>query len=368
MAYYNHPNPFCRYFMLWYQTLGRNAPTPVHNMFADLVPGLSIPQTQRGLHLDTTIDYSGSGDFADHPNMKVEAGTAVFHDTGSVHPVKSPDITALLPPSSHEKSSPPDPKDGLEMLLECLVQACGCIKWRDNSPHRHMSNFAFLLNRFREVYLPSFCPDFDYFTSVYEPKLELPGMRSVGRREELLSSCVVVLVNWVAKYTYDKAVGLNRLDSFQLDDTGGGGGDPMGENSSLLWNLRHMGYSQAQLVRDVLYSTKDMVNFVHEVYRQAFLLGFTSKPQIDAMKMSISVYRDWMSHSKPPFLLEPSMGGGGGGGVGEPNESSSSMTTPPRKLRTDSYIGAISKENVAIRAGLQNVLQVSGRRHVVGFI
>lgn len=342
--------------MLWYQTLGRNAPTTVHNMFADLVPGLSIPHTQRGLHLDT-IDYSGSGDFADHPNMKVEAGTAVFHDTG-VHPVKSPDITALLPPSSHEKSTPPDPKDGIEMLLECMVQSCGCIKWRDNSPHRHMNNFAFLLNRFREVYLPSFCPDFDYFTSVYEPKLELPESRSVGRREELLSSCVVVLVNWVSKYTYDKAVGLNRLDSFQLDDTSGGGDMlMMGENSSLLWNLRHMGYSQGQLVRDVLYSTKDMVNFVHEVYRQAFLLGFTSKAQIDAMKMSISVYRDWMSNAKPPFLLEPSMVGGGGGDVSE--SSSGSMTTPPRKLRTDSYIGAISKENVAIRAGLQNVLQVS---------
>lgn len=342
--------------MLWYQTLGRNAPQSVHNMFADLVPGLSIPQTQRVLHLDT-IDFSG-GDFADHPNMKVEAGTAVFHDTG-VHPVKSPDITALLPPSSNEKATPPDPKDGIEMLLECMVQSCGCIKWRDNSPHRHMNNFAFLLNRFREVYLPSFCPEFDYFTSVYEPKLELPVMRSVGRREELLSSCIVVLVNWVSKYTYDKAV-LNRLDSFQLDD-GSSGGDMMGENSSLLWNLRHMGYSQAQLVRDVLYSTKDMVNFVHEVYRQAFLLGFTSKAQIDAMKMSISVYRDWMSNSKPPFLLEPTgmMGGGGGGGdFNESGTSSSSMTTPPRKLRTDSYIGAISKENVAIRAGLQNVLQV----------
>lgn len=346
--------------MLWYQTLGRHAPQTVHNMFGELVPGLSIPQNQRALHLDTTaVDYSAS-DFADHPNMKVEAGTAVFHDAG-VHPVKSPDITALLPPSSHEKSAPPDPKDGIEMLLECMVQSCGCIKWRDNSPHRHMNNFAFLLNRFREVYLPSFCPDFDYFTSVYEPKLELPVMRSVGRREELLSSCVVVLVNWVAKYTYDKAV-LNRLDSFHVDEVGGGGGgDMMGENSSLLWNLRHMGYSQAQLVRDVLYSTRDMVNFVHEVYRQAFLLGFTSKAQIDAMKMSISVYRDWMGNAKPPFLLEPT---GIMGGAGDMNESggsgSSSMTTPPRKLRTDSYIGAISKENVAIRAGLQNVLQVSG--------
>jgi hypothetical protein len=31
---------------------------------------------------------------------------------------------------------------------------------------------------------------------------------------------------------------------------------------------------EGNLVRDILYSSRDNVNFVHEVYRQAFLLSF----------------------------------------------------------------------------------------------
>ncbi|GAB0092803.1 Probable Rho GTPase-activating protein CG5521 [Sergentomyia squamirostris] len=324
-----------RYFLLWYQALGENAPPLVHSMFADLVPGLTVPQKGTGLNLDT--EYAAT-DILNHPNMKLEMGTSVFHDTG-IHPVRSPEISPLLPPGSNERSAAPDPRDGLEILLDCMVQATGCIKWRDNTPQKHMRSFHFLLTRFQEVYLPVFCPTFDHTTSIYEPKLDLPMMRTISRREELMSSCVVVLVNWISRFTHEKG-GQNRTDHFSLEED-------VGENASLLWNLRQMGFSQAQLVRDVLYSTRETVNFVHEVYRQAFMLGYTSKGQIEAIKMGIAVYRDWMSNTPPPFLLEPDDGGHGGEKV-------------PRnqRLRTDSYIGAIYKENLIIRSGLQNVLQV----------
>ena len=33
---------------------------------------------------------------------------------------------------------------------------------------------------------------------------------------------------------------------------------------------------EGNLVRDILYSSRENVNFVHEVYRQAFLLSFMS--------------------------------------------------------------------------------------------
>ena len=33
---------------------------------------------------------------------------------------------------------------------------------------------------------------------------------------------------------------------------------------------------EGNLVRDILYSSRENVNFVHEVYRQAFLLSFRS--------------------------------------------------------------------------------------------
>jgi hypothetical protein len=131
--------------------------------------------------------------------------------------------------------------------------------------------------------------------------------------------------------------------------------DDVPEHASLVSNLRHIGYTQNQIVRDVLYSTRDTVNFLHEVYRQAFLLNFTSKSQIDAMKTTIGMYRDWMSTSQPPpFLLEPEDSSSNGSSL----DSSASGPARPQRLRADSYIGAMTKENVSIRAGMQNMLQI----------
>ncbi|XP_058461535.1 probable Rho GTPase-activating protein CG5521 isoform X1 [Malaya genurostris] len=337
-----------RYFLLWYQALGDNAPPFVHGMFTELVPGLTIPQKGRNGPLSSDSEFIAT-DVLNHPNMKGELGGSVFHDTGA-HPVKSPEIQPVIPPSSNERTAAPDPRDGLEIMLDCMVQSCGCLKWRDNNPQKHIRTFNFLLTKFREQYLPVFCPNFDYSTSIYEPKIDLPAMRNISKREEVMSSCIVVLVIWIAKYTHERHIS-TKLDNVQIDD------EVVGENASLLSNLRHMGYTQTQLVRDVLYSSRDTINFVHEIYRQAFLMSFTSKSQIEAMRIAISVYRDWMSTiPPPPFLLEPdtseaSLSGSSGElqQGGRPNS---------QRLRTDSYLGAISKENVMIRAGLQNVLQV----------
>ncbi|XP_062564047.1 probable Rho GTPase-activating protein CG5521 isoform X2 [Armigeres subalbatus] len=339
-----------RYFLLWYQALGDNAPPFVDGMFTELVPGLTVPQKGRTGPLSSDSEYIATTDILNHPNMKGELGGSVFHDTGA-HPVKSPEIQPLIPPSSSERTAAPDPRDGLEILLDCMVQSSGCLKWRDNNPQKHIRTLNFLLTKFREHYLPVFCPNFDYTTSIYEPKLDLPAMRNISKREEVMSSCIVVLVIWIAKYTHERHIS-TKLDNIQIDE------ESVGESASLLSNLRHMGYTQTQLVRDVLYSSRETINFVHEIYRQAFLMSFTSKSQIEAMRIAISVYRDWMSTIPPPaFLLEPD--------TSEASLSGSSVdvqqpgTRPnSQRLRTDSYLGAISKENVIIRAGLQNVLQV----------
>uniref|UniRef100_A0A182QFZ2 Rap-GAP domain-containing protein n=1 Tax=Anopheles farauti TaxID=69004 RepID=A0A182QFZ2_9DIPT len=363
-----------KYFLLWYQALGDNAPPFVHGMFTELVPGLSVPQ--RGKNAPAGMGPSDSEfittDLLNHPNLKGELGGSVFHDTTATHPVKSPEIQPLIPPSSSERTAAPDPRDGLEILLDCMVQSCGCLKWRDNSPQRHIRTFNFLLTKFREQYLPVFCPSFDYSTSVYEPKLDLPVIRSVSKREEVMSSCVVVLIIWIAKYTHERHVNSKLEQILSLDDEPHAGGGSL-DHASLLSNLRHMGYTQTQLVRDVLYSSRETVNFVHEIYRQAFLMAFTSKSQIEAMRIAISVYRDWMSSiPPPPFLLEPDLealpvvsGSPGGvtstGGMDTIAPLAASNSRPgSQRLRTDSYLGAMmmTKENGSIRAGLQNVLQV----------
>ena len=80
----------------------------------------------------------------------------------------------------------------------------------------------------------------------------------------------------------------------------GGGSGPVGFNGMSTRNT-----VEGNLVRDILYSSRENVNFVHEVYRQAFLLSFSHSP---AIKKVITVYKDWIQMNVlelPPFLLEP---------------------------------------------------------------
>jgi hypothetical protein len=342
-----------KYFLCWYQALGdseHGAPEEAHAMFADLVPGLTIPnKTRQGPQASSPTQEFSPRDFHDlsnHPNFRSsEMGQSVFHDQAQ----KAPDITPLILPASNERTISPDPRDGLELLLESIVHSTGCLKWSDNNIQRHLRGFHYLLQRFREVYLPVFCPNFDNSTSIYDPKLDLPVMRTISKREEVMSSCVVVLINWVAKYTTERH-SINRLEHQHLFE------EIPEQQTSLLSNLRHIGYTQAQIVRDVLFSTRDTVNFVHEVYRQAFLLNFTTKAQIDAMKVAIGVYRDWMVTKMPPsFLYEPDENSSNGSSI---DSASSATNRPQQRLRADSYVVAMSKENSSVRAGMQNVLQV----------
>jgi hypothetical protein len=46
------------------------------------------------------------------------------------------------------------------------------------------------------------------------------------------------------------------------------------------------------IVRETLYSTRENVNLVHEVFRQAFLL---SPAHSAAVRVVVSIYRDWIT-------------------------------------------------------------------------
>lgn len=124
------------------------------------------------------------------------------------------------------------------------------------------------------------------------------------------------------------------------------------------------------VVREVFYGTRENVGFVLEVYRQAFLLPFS---HAHAIRRAISVYKDWIQMNvgciiegiavkakrslretnvnvfvfqpqvpeSPPFILEPMEG--------------FDATDPESRvrLRNDSYIGAVHKDHLLVRAGLQ---------------
>ena len=135
----------------------------------------------------------------------------------------------------------------------------------------------------------------------FRPSLELPEVRHFRpnfvdsgdgtKKLDPMLACRVVVIKWVAQFTHltrNPASGpsVNELEqppSHYEDGTLSSNG--LGGPTSI-----RLGY-EGQMVRDILYGSRENVNFVHEVYRQAFLLSFSHSP---AIKKVISVYKDWI--------------------------------------------------------------------------
>lgn len=83
------------------------------------------------------------------------------------------------------------------------------------------------------------------------------------------------------------------------------------------------------------------------MYRQAFLLNFT---HVVAIRKIIGLYKDLIQGNVieiPPYALDlPDE-------MPRNEENAEGENKPPPRLRNDSYLGAIHKENLLIRAGTQ---------------
>ncbi|CAG9764824.1 unnamed protein product [Ceutorhynchus assimilis] len=333
-----------KYFLLWYQALNDNAPEYVHKMFASLVPEFNN-------HLAvSTAQSSGS----------------VFHD--AQHPVSAPEMLPILPPSSGEKPPEHPSRFYLEALLDHMVHTVVKLEWQDKTSHHHRC-FSFLLEQFKIYYLPKVCPGFNVETSLYQPNLDLPMLRKMENETDFMF-CRVSLIMWVTNYIHqpkrDHHGSQNNpqgSNPSHHQSHGAHPGTPVhdDDNDSAHPSLDSTVSIQTskttsdlelaqQIIRDVLCSTRDNVNFVHELYRQAFLLNFN---HVVAIRKIISVYKDLIQGNVtelPPFALEPD----------EITKNQIDLSDHGRigRLRNDSYLGAIHKENVLVRAGMQNLYQL----------
>ncbi|XP_022817370.1 probable Rho GTPase-activating protein CG5521 isoform X1 [Spodoptera litura] len=404
-----------RYFLLWYQALGDNAPNEVHKMFATLVPGMPEPTLMPiGSPLKPNImanETHGSGDFSiedimHHPNFNsavdnakkvvveqtptgimgkiANVSASIFHDTNALNPVQSVEIQPLLPPSANEKAVDNETKYFFDILLDGMATSVTKIQWRDRCHTKAMRCFAFLLEKFKIYYLPVICPQFNVKNSLYKPNLELPVQHNILEDDYVL--CRVTLIKWVASYAhFMKKQGSDGGQPSSMTSTGSH--MPHSNTPTPATSLHHeeetsftVGHpsdssrasshdsasntphpslesgsgvfeelSSELVVRDVLCcSSREHVDFTIEVLRQAFLLPFSHAA---AVRRVIALYKDWIQMNvaeMPPFLMENTFEQQG---AGEP-------AIPPRRLRNDSYLGAVGRDNIMVRAGLQNVLQI----------
>ncbi|XP_055879751.1 ral GTPase-activating protein subunit alpha-2-like isoform X3 [Biomphalaria glabrata] len=306
-----------RFFLIWYQCLQENASEECHQMFTNLVPGL---RDETNLESNPLVTDSSLAD-----------------GVGGI--VAASEITAILP-NQPEKIPENITKYFLDTLLNYMVSEVIKIEWM-NKEMREQS-FDFLFSKFKGKYLSQLLPDFVY-RDIYDPIQELPmarGKEVMKKKDEpqAISECRDSFIYWLANFTvssHKPDPDLHRGLSCSLlseppshtgetRDVGKGAGDEeegitppvSGSKGSTLSsdfapNESAAGYcgeahtdSEYQIVRAVLFSTRENVNTVHECFRQALLQSFR---HTNAIRKVIGVYKEWFQHEdeRPVFMLEP---------------------------------------------------------------
>ncbi|XP_069392463.1 ral GTPase-activating protein subunit alpha-2 isoform X7 [Paralichthys olivaceus] len=325
-----------RLFLLWLQALRDNCAEEQFLIFACLVPGFpAVPSTRGPCTLDTII-YNP---FSNPPDAKVVPE----------------EITPLVPAVTGEKVAEDQTCYILEILLKYMVIQASSLEWRNKENQN--TGFRFLFSLFKKYYLPHLFPSFTKLTNLYKPLLDLPHHRPkplyvpVTRNNES-TFCTrdqylaprVAFITWLVtfflekKYVSSAAAAQSakngtevipkliqtvtagsssqekKEDKTSEGDVNGPAGEPekSHSNSSTLSDRRPSDSSLCSIeeehryvydmVHAILLSTRDNVNFVNEVFHQAFLLPSC---EASATRKVIKVYRKWILQEKPGFMTEP---------------------------------------------------------------
>lgn len=360
-----------RLFIIWYQILGENAPADLDVLYCLLVPSVipNLPKiyaSQQGLNDSSSLDSSS------------ESSTFYSHGPHvDVGPVWAGEISPIMPPFGGDTIPDNVTRLFMDSLLEFMVTQVHKIEWRDKSIGRQQRCFHFLFEKFKKFYLPHIFPHISFTTSLYKPCLELPTMRhdrepilertekGLVSRLDSLSQCQSTVIRWITNFSHHSVskpepiqalLPLSTSERVERSEndrhvtvlgpdgelTHMGSGMSAGVSEQELAAIRDQQLEQ-YIVTGTLYSCRENINLIHEIFRQAFLLSFT---QSGAMRRVITVYKDWIYQSSPdkPIFLEEPMEGD------RVSEGKDSLLTPEEHMERS------TKPDV--RAGLQNMLKV----------
>ncbi|KAG8522981.1 Ral GTPase-activating protein subunit alpha-2, partial [Galemys pyrenaicus] len=384
-----------RLFLLWLQALQTNCAEEQVLIFACLVPGFPAIMSSKGpCTLETLINPSPS-----------VADAKIYPE----------EISPLLPAVSGEKIHEDQTCFFLQILLKYMVIQAASLEWKNKE--NQDTGFKFLFTLFRKYYLPHLFPSFTKLTNIYKPVLDIPHFRpkpvyitTTRDNENIYSTKIpymaarVVFIKWIVTFFLEKKYltaaqntknGVDVLPKI-IQTVGGGSGqerapeldgsgpveqDKNHSNSSTLSDRRLSNSSLCsieeehrsvyEMVQRILLSTRGYVNFVNEVFRQAFLLPSCD---IAVTRKVVQVYRKWILQDKPVFMEEPdkkdvAQEDAEKLGFSETNSKETSSESFGHKRssswgRTYSFTSAVSRgcvteeENKNVRAGVQAMLQV----------
>ncbi|MGH0171161.1 UNVERIFIED_CONTAM: hypothetical protein FKN15_060380 [Acipenser sinensis] len=322
-----------RLFLLWMQALQTNCSREQLWMFACLIPGFPHPHSEHGPRtLENLIN----------PPLSLQETQ-----------VTPEEITPLVPPQSGDKGQEDLASYFLEALLKYMVIQAKSLQWKNKENHE--KGFAFLFVNFKKYYLPHIFPNFCKETSLYNPILEVPHMRpkphyvivkrdpetneAIYCTKEMFLNARVIFIRWLVSFWLEPksntgthipgtegenipkniqraAAGLAaREDGAPRLDNVDGNTQPQQSHSntstlterepssSSLCSLDEEHLTDIEVVRKVFCSSRTNVNFMTEIFRQAFLLPIC---EAAAMRKVVRVYQEWIQQEdKPIFMREP---------------------------------------------------------------
>ncbi|XP_042647054.1 ral GTPase-activating protein subunit alpha-1 isoform X10 [Tyto alba] len=323
-----------RLFLLWLQALQNNCSKEQLWMFSCLIPGFSSPQSEHGPRtLDNLIN----------PPLNVQETQVTIEE-----------ITPLVPPQSGDKGQEDLTSYFLEALLKYIVIQVKSLEWKNKENQE--KGFSFLFSNFKKYYLPSIFPNICKETSLYNPILDIPQMRpkphyvmvkkdaetneAIYCTKEPFIKARVIVIRWLVSFWLEpkphtgphipgmegenvpKNIQRAAANMASREDSKNDSTDKQDRNaepeqshsntstlterepsSSSLCSIDEEHLTDIEIVRKVFSSKRSNVNFLTEIFRQAFLLPIC---EAAAMRKVVKVYQEWIQQEdKPLFMKEP---------------------------------------------------------------
>nr|XP_056707762.1 ral GTPase-activating protein subunit alpha-1 isoform X4 [Euleptes europaea] len=323
-----------RLFLLWLQALQNNCSKEQLCMFSCLIPGFPPPQSEYGPRtLDNLIN----------PVLNVQETQVTVEE-----------ITPLVPPQSGDKGQDDLTSYFLEALLKYLVIQVKSLEWKNKENQE--KGFSFLFSHFKKYYLPYIFPNMCKESSLYNPVLEMPQMRpkphyimikkdaetneTIYCTKEPFLKARVIVIRWLVSFWLEpkphagpqipgmegeivpKNIQRAAASLVSREDSKNDSTDKPDRNaepeqshsntstlterepsSSSLCSIDEEHLTDIEIVRRVFSSKRSNVNFLTEIFRQAFLLPIC---EAAAMRKVVKVYQEWIQQEeKPLFMKDP---------------------------------------------------------------
>ncbi|XP_040599008.1 ral GTPase-activating protein subunit alpha-1 isoform X9 [Mesocricetus auratus] len=323
-----------RLFLLWLQALQDNCSKEQLWMFSCLIPGFSAPQSDYGPRtLDNLIN----------PPLNLQETQVTIEE-----------VTPLVPPQSGDKGQEDLTSYFLEALLKYIVIQVKSLEWKNKENQER--GFSFLFSHFKKFYLPYIFPNICKENSLYHPVLDIPQMRpkphyvmikkdaetneAIYCTKEPFIQARVIVIRWLVSFWLEpkphsgpnipgmegevlpkniqraaaslvsreenKNDNVDKADKTTEPEQSHSNTSTLTErepSSSSLCSIDEEHLTDIEIVRRVFSSKRSNVNFVTEIFRQAFLLPIC---EAAAMRKVVKVYQEWIQQEeKPLFMQEP---------------------------------------------------------------